>query len=72
MSVRAMLVRVRRLEQEQARAPASPFEHAYGSLNAWESECRAGVDAGRLDRTDMLVVVMAVRRWHGPEGPWAR
>ena len=65
--VRSMLARVQRLEQ--SRSPTSPFERAYGSLDAWEAECRAGIDAGVLDSRDVPVVVMAVRRWHR-EGAW--
>ena len=67
MSVRAMLARVQRLEQ--ARRPTSPFEIWFGSLEAWEAECQAGIDAGQLDSRDVPVVMMAVRRWHA-EGGW--
>jgi hypothetical protein len=62
-----MLARVQRLEQ--ARRPTSPFEIWFGSLDAWEAEVRAEIDAGILDPTDMPVVMMAVRRWHR-EGAW--
>lgn len=65
-----MLARVRRIEA--VRAPVlSPFEAAYGSLDAWEAHCRAGIDAGDLDGTDVPVVMLAVRRWHR-DGAWAR
>ena len=60
---RALLTRVRRLEQVRATV-LSPFERAYGSLDAWEAECRAGIDAGLLDELDVPVVMLAVRRWH--------
>jgi hypothetical protein len=62
-----MLARVQRLEQ--ARSPTSPFERAFGSLDAWEGGCQSGIDAGLLDSRDMPVVMMAVRRWHR-EGAW--
>lgn len=65
-----MLARVRRIEE--ARAPAlSPFEAMPGGLDAWEAECRAGIDAGYLDGRDVPVVMLAVRRWHR-DGAWAR
>ena len=65
--VRAMLVRVQRLEL--SRSSASPFDAAYGSLDDWEAECQSAMDAGRMDSRDMPGVVMAVRRWH-TEGLW--
>lgn len=64
-----MLARVQRLEQ--ARAPTSPFVLDYGSLDAFEAECRAGIDEGELDPRDMPVVIAAIRRWHD-EGAWSR
>ena len=64
-----MLARVQRLEQ--ARAPISPFERDYGSLDIWAAECVAGIEAGLLDPRDMPIVVMAVQRWHR-DGVWAR
>ncbi len=58
-----MLARVKRIEA--VRAPRmSPFEASYGSLDAWEAHCRAGIDAGEFDPTDMPVVMLSVRRWH--------
>ena len=62
MSVQAMLARVQRLEQ--ARSPISPFIADYGSLDAFEAECRAGIADGTYDRFDMPVVIAAIRRWH--------
>jgi hypothetical protein len=63
-----MLARVQRLEQAR-RPPLSPFELAFGSLEAWEAKCHAGISAGMLDSNDMPVVMMAVRRWHH-DGVW--
>lgn len=60
--VRAMLSRVQRLER--AGSPVSPFERHWGSLEAWEAFSAERVAAGALDRADMAIVVVAVRRWH--------
>ena len=68
--VRSMLARVRRIEAVCAPV-LSPFESAYGSLDAWEAHCRAGIDAGQLDGRDVTVVMLAVRRWHH-DGVWGR
>ena len=69
MSVRAMLARVQRLEH--SRRPTSPFELWFGTLDVWEADCWAGIDAGLLDPTDVPLVLTAVRRWH-KDGAWAR
>lgn len=69
MAVRAMLARVQRLEQ--SGRTRSPFELEFGSLDAWEAECRAGIEAGELDPRDVPVVILAVRRWHDGRC-WAR
>lgn len=58
-----MLARVRRIEK--ALAPAlSPFAAMPGGLEAWEAECRAGIDAGHLDGPDVRVAMLADRRRH--------
>ena len=67
-AVRALLIRVSRLERSKAPT-ASLFEAAFGSLEAWEAECQSGIYEGRLDSRDIPVVVMAVRQWH-TEGVW--
>lgn len=65
-----MLTRVRRLEA--VRAPLlSPFETAYGSLDAFEAHCRSGLGQGVYDRADIVLVIASVRRWH-MDGAWAR
>lgn len=69
MPARQLLARVKRLEQ--VRSSASPFERWFGSLDAFDDECRAGVNEGRFDPADMAVVVMSVRRWH-TDGVWAQ
>jgi len=70
---------VARLEQART-APRSPFEVAYGSLDAYADEVQAGIDAGTYDRIDMPIVLACIRRWHSdgtfgalgrnPNGVW--
>ena len=69
MSVRAMLGRVRRLEQ--ARTPSSPFVIWFGSLDCYVETLRAGIAAGALDPTDVPVVIASIERWHR-DGVWPR
>lgn len=77
--VRSMLSRVAKLEQARV-APRSPIERWYGSLDAFEQDTRAKVDAGSLDRADMYGsdgnggVMRALRSWHeqGLFGMWQR
>ena len=61
-STRALLVRVALLEL--ARAPTSPFECWFGSLEAFTDKARAGIAAGEYDSTDMPVVITSIERWH--------
>lgn len=78
-AVRSLLKRVARLEQVKAPA-TSPFERAYGSLEAFEEMVRAEINAGKLDRRDMIGesgeggVLRAIRSWHeqGVFGMWHR
>jgi hypothetical protein len=70
-AVRALLTRVAKLEQ--AKAPAlSPFEAAYGSLDAFVAMAQAQIDAGELDPRDGPPILAAIRRWHTDEvwGLW--
>jgi hypothetical protein len=71
-SVRSLLNRVKRLEA--ARSMASPFQRWFGSLDAFEAEVQAGIEAGHLDAGDMPVVMDAIRGWHrdGVFGMWQR
>lgn len=77
--VRSLLTRVARLEQARV-APRSPIERWCGSLEAFEEETRAAVEAGSLDRMDMYGadgnggVMRAIRAWHeqGLFGMWQR
>jgi hypothetical protein len=57
-----MLERVRKLEQ--ARAVRTPFDLAFGSFDAFEVQTRELMDEGKLDRSDILAVLTALRRWH--------
>ena len=68
-NVRGMLARVAKLEAARA-APRSPIEVAYGSFGAFEDQTLALIDAGKLDRGDMLAVLTALRRWHA-DRVWA-
>lgn len=67
--VDAMLRRVQRLEQARA-APRTPFELACGSFDAFADQVRADVEAGKLDRRDMVGedgdggILRAIRSWH--------
>lgn len=67
-SARSLLARVQRLE-EARRAPRSPFEVGWGSVDAWAAEVQAGIDAGRYDAIDMAHVVTCIRKWHA-NGLW--
>jgi len=67
-STRALISRVAKLEAAR-RAPQSPFEVAYGSLAAFESDTQKGIVEGRLDPVDMPRVIECIRRWHA-EGVW--
>ena len=64
-SVRSLLNRVKRLEA--ARTMASPFQRWFGSLDAFEAEAQAGIDAGQLDARDVPVVIDVIRGWHRDE-----
>lgn len=68
-SVRSLTARLSRLELALLPQP-SPFERAYGSLEAFGASVQTGTNAGVLDSCDMALVVAAVRRWHR-DGLWA-
>ena len=61
--VRAMLARVARLEAARV-TPRSPFEVAYGSMDAFADKVQVDVAAGKLDSRDMPRVMAALHRWH--------
>ena len=62
-SVRALLTRVAKLEAARM-TPRSPFELAFGSLDAFADKVSADVAAGKLDRVDGPLLLNAVRKWH--------
>jgi len=41
----------------------SPIQRWFGSVEAFEAEVRADMDAGKLDRRDMPLVLASVQRW---------
>ncbi len=61
--VRSMLARVAKLEAARI-APRSPFEVAFGSMDAFDDKVQADVAAGKLDGTDIAGVLAALHRWH--------
>ena len=62
-NVRSLLTRVAKLEAARV-TPKSPFEVAYGSLDAFADKVNAEVAAGKLDRTDGPLLLQAVLKWH--------
>jgi hypothetical protein len=51
---------------EHAKAPPlTPFEVAYGSLEAFAAAAQGFIDGGVLDPRDGPVLVASIRRWHG-------
>ena len=62
-NVRSLLTRVARLERAR-EVPRTPFEAAFGSLDAFADKVNADVDAGKLDRVDGPMLLQAVRKWH--------
>jgi hypothetical protein len=78
-NVRALAERVRRLEAARA-APKSPLDLIYGSFDAFAQKMRADVEAGRLDRADVVGadgnggILAALRCWHDEQlwGGWHR
>jgi hypothetical protein len=58
-----MLARVQKLEAARV-TPKSPFEVAYGSMDAFADKVNADIGAGKLDSRDMPLVLAALHRWH--------
>lgn len=66
-----MQKRVARIERAALPKP-SPFVLAYGSFDQFvEREVLPGIEAGLLDRADMIDVVSALRAWE-LDGTWER
>ena len=62
-NVRSLLTRVAKLEAARV-TPRSPFEVAFGSLDAFADKVNADIAAGKLDSRDVPLVLNAVRNWH--------
>ena len=62
-NVRALLTRVAKLEAARV-TPKSPFQVAFGSLDAFADKVNTDVDARKLDRVDGPLLLQAVRKWH--------
>lgn len=71
--VRALAERVRKLEAARI-APRSPFEQIYGSMAAFADHVQTDIEAGKLCRRDMPVVIACIDRWNrdGAWGAWRR
>ena len=70
-AVRALQKRLARIERAALPKP-SPFTLTYGSFDQFvESEVLPGIEAGLLDRADMIDVVSALRSWE-LDGTWER
>ena len=70
-AVRALQKRVARIERAALPKP-SPFVLAYGSFEHFvESKVLPDIEAGLLDRDDMIDVVAALRTWESA-GVWER
>jgi len=68
-AVRALQKRVARIERASMPRP-SPFVLAYGSFDQFvEQLILPGIEAGALDRGDMIEIVAALRAWEA-EGVW--
>lgn len=62
-AVRALQKRVARIERA-SMPKLSPFVLAYGSFDQFvENKVLPGIEAGLLDRADMIDVVAALRSW---------
>ena len=58
-SARAMLVRVRRLEN----AAISPIARRIGPFDIFKETIMAGIEAGQYDSQDMIVVLVCIEEW---------
>ena len=62
-NVQSLLRRVQRLERAR-ETPRSPFEVAYGSLDAFADKVTGDIGAGKLDKVDGPLLLQAVLKWH--------
>jgi hypothetical protein len=63
--VRNLQKRLRRLER--ARSPRTPIECWFGSLENFEAQTQAEIDAGRMCQFDGPLLIECIRRWHREE-----
>lgn len=56
--LKGLIARVRKLEPKPGKVL-----RGIGSLDVFEADCKAGIDAGRLDPEDMPGVLYCIRRW---------
>lgn len=61
-TVRGMLGRLRRLEQDRVPEMLAKWGGEEG-LAAFEAEVAAGIDEGRYDARDVPEVLAGIRRW---------
>jgi hypothetical protein len=64
-----MLGRVQRLEQVR-RPTRSPYVAGWGSFEAFEAECEAEIDTGKLDE-EFRIILECLARWEA-NGMWNR
>lgn len=62
-NVQSLLRRVQRLERAR-ETPQSPFEVAFGSLDAFAEKVNADIGADKLDKVDGPMMLAAVLKWH--------
>ncbi len=62
-NVRSLLTRVAKLEAARV-TPKSPFEVAFGSLDAFADKVNADIGANKLDKVDGPLLLQAVLKWH--------
>jgi hypothetical protein len=58
VGLKGLAARVRRLEPTAGRV-----ERCIGSVERFEADVQAGIEAGRYDPLDMPDVALCVRRW---------
>jgi hypothetical protein len=59
MGVKGLIARVHKLEPK----PSKALRKIGGSIEKFEAEMQAGIDAGTYDPDDMPIVVKCIKRW---------
>jgi hypothetical protein len=70
MGLRALHKRVAKMEKAEQPKP-SPLVLLFGSFDQFAEQVLPGIEAGVLDRRDMVDVVAALRAWE-TDGTWER